>query len=180
MSSKRSLIATALLVGGLLVATPSLPQAAESEHPAPASALVEHARLLERLEAVAQRQDAVGTEGKRLLDAMRSHLSYREEVVLPAFSLLPRLADGVVTPDMTWAMALGDRVRRDRPQHLQTHLDITERLLAVHVAARSAGDEAVVQEMRDLAAFMLGDTEVDENVTALIGACLRQRLAAGG
>jgi hypothetical protein len=180
MSSKRSMIASALLAGGLLIVAPSSPQAAETEHPAPASALVEHARLLERLEALAQRPNAVGAEGKHLLDAIRAHLSYREEVVLPAFALLPRLADGVVTQDMAWAMALGDRVRRDRDQHLHAHLDITERLLAVLMAAQTAGDAAAVQEAQDVAAFMLGDAEVDENVTALIGNCLRQRLSAGG
>jgi hypothetical protein len=44
----------------------------------------------------------------------------------------------------------------------------------------SAVTAAAAQEAQDVAAFMLGDAEIDENVTALIGTCLRQRLSAGG
>lgn len=180
MLLKRSLIAAVLLLDGVFVAAVSSPQAAEIRHLTPPSALVEHARLLDRLNALADRPGQLGAEGKQLLEAMRTHLRYREEVVLPAFTLLPQLAEGSATPDMAWAVALGERVRRERPQHLQARLDITDHLIAVFAAAQAAGDEAAAQEAQDLAAFMLGDAEVDENVTLAVGDWLRRQVQEGG
>jgi ribosome biogenesis SPOUT family RNA methylase Rps3 len=180
MNTKRSLIATALLLGGLLAAAPCSLKAAEVEHPAPPSALVEHARVLEGLESLTRHPGPVGMEAKALREDMRAHLRYREEVVLPALSLLPRMAGEEATPDLVWAVALGDRVRRDRSQHLATHLDITDHLIAIFAAAHEAGDDSAAREAQDLAAFMLGDAEVDENVTVAVANWLRRRLPAGG
>lgn len=180
MRSKQSLIAAALMLGSALAAAPSAARAAEGEHPAPASALVQHARLLDALAVLAQRPGQAGAEGQRLLDAMRAYLRYREEVVLPAFVLLPRVADGVASADMAWAIALADQLRRERPQRLLTREDITDRLIAVHAAAQTAGDAAAAQGARDVAAFMLGDTEADENMTLALSLWLRRSLAAGG
>lgn len=180
MGSKRRWIATTLLMGGLLAAAPSLPRAAETEHPAPPSALVEDARVLDGLDALARRPGQLGIEGQRLRDVLRAHISYREEVVLPSLTLLPRIAEGVVTPDMAWAVSAGERVHHDRNQHLLAHLDITDRLIAVFAAAQAADYEAAAQQAQDLAAFMLGDDEVDENVTVMVGNWLHRNLPAGG
>ena len=141
MTSKQRLIATTLLLGGLFVAASPAPQAADVQHPAPASALVEHARVLDELADLARRPGPVGAVGERLRDVMRTHLTYREDVVLPSFTLLPRMADETATPDMVWAVALGDRVRRERDQDLLTRLEITDRLIDVFAAAGEAGDE---------------------------------------
>jgi len=181
MMPKHALIAAAAVVlGGLFAGVPSVPQAAEVQHPVPPYALVEHARLLRELDGLAQRPGQLGVAGAHLREAVRAHLSYREEVVLPVFGLLPRIAEGEATPDMAWAVALGDRVRRERQENLLVHIDITDRLIAVFTVAQQVGDEAAVREAQDLAAFMQGDAEQDENVAVVVANLVRARLPAGG
>ena len=47
---------------------------------------------------------------------------------MPPLTLLPNLADGKVTPDMAWALAMTDRVKAERDQIFEEHTRMTDAL----------------------------------------------------
>ena len=68
----------------------------------------------------------VGVEAQKALVLFKQHLQREEEFILPPLTLLPHLADGKVSPDMKWAIAMADRVKAEREKTYHEHTQITD------------------------------------------------------
>jgi hypothetical protein len=122
---------------------------------------------------------AVGEEARKALTLFKAHIARSQEYVLPPLTLLPVLADGKVTPDMKWALAMSDRVKADREQIFQEHTQITDAMNALATAARAAKDQAALNFAQSAVADSLNDTEILEPMVIVIGDYLRAKLPAG-
>ena len=100
-------------------------------------------------------------------------------LLLPPLALLPQLADGKVTSDMRWAIAMSDRVKAEREQIFQEHTQITDALNSLAAAALKARDTEAFNFARSAAADSLNDVELLEPMSILIGDYLRAKLPAG-
>jgi hypothetical protein len=147
-------------------------------HPLPQSLRVEHAETLARLAMLTKRPGQVGVEARKAMDLFRRHAAREEEFILPALTLLPVLADGKVTQDMSWAVAMADRVRAEREQIFQEHTQVTDALNALVTAAIRAHDADAKEFAEAAAADSLNDVELLEPTVLLIGDYLRAKLPA--
>jgi hypothetical protein len=145
----------------------------------PQSLRVEHDDTLQSLTALAQRRGPVGVEARKARVLFKTHLQREEEYILPPLTLLPELADGKVSPDMKWAIAMADRVKTEREQIFQEHTQITDAMNALAAAARKAHDAAAYDFARSAVADSLNDTELLEPMTVVVGDYLKAKLPAG-
>lgn len=179
--SSKSLALLAFVASVWAVAPgPARPQSTQTEtHPIPQSLRVEHQETLERLSLLAKRQGQVGNEARKALVVFQRHIAREQEYILPPLTLLPVLADGKVTSDMAWAVAMADRVRAEREQIFQEHTEVTDTLNALVAAAAKARDNTAKEFAEAAAADALNDVELLEPTVLLIGDYLRARLPAG-
>jgi hypothetical protein len=156
---------------GFAVAQPAPPA-----HDIPQSLRVEHDDTLEQLTVLTRHQGPVGAEARKALVLFKQHLQREEAFILPPLTLLPLLADGKVTPDMKWAVAMADRVKAEREQIFQEHTEITDAMNALATAAQKAHDAQAYDFARAAAADSLNDIELIEPMSILIGDYLRAKL----
>lgn len=179
--SPKILALMALAAAGWLVpsyAAMSQPAPAEA-HPIPQSLRVEHTETLERLSILAKRPGQVGVVARQAVVVFKRHAAREQEFILPPLTLLPLLADGKVTPDMAWAVAMADRVKAEREQIFQEHTQVTDVLNALVTAAERAHDNNAKEFAEAAAADSLNDVELLEPTVLLIGDYLRGKLPAG-
>ncbi|MCW3474567.1 hypothetical protein [Limobrevibacterium gyesilva] len=161
------------------IALAQAPQPSASAHEIPQSLRVEHEETLQRLSALARRRGPVGDAARKALVLFKRHIAREEEYILPPLTLLPVLADGKVTPDMKWALAMTDRVKAEREQIFQEHTQLTDALNAIVTAAQRAHDNDAVEFARAAAADSLNDIELLEPMVVVIGDYLHSKLPAG-
>ena len=171
------LLLAATVAGFAAVPASAQPVAHASE--IPQSLRVEHNDTLEQLAALARRHGPVGVEAGKAMILFKKHLQREEEYILPPLTLLPLLADGKISPDMKWAIAMADRVRAEREQIFQEHTQITDAMNALATAAQKAHDTAAFDFARGAAADSLNDIELMEPMTIVIGDYLKAKLPAG-
>lgn len=156
----------------------SQPAPAAVVHPLPQSLIFEHGETLERLSILAKRPGEVGVEARKALVIFKRHAAREEEFILPPLTLLPVLADGKVTPDMAWAVAMADRVKAEREQIFVEHTQVTDVLNALVAAANRAHDKDAAEFAEAAAGDSLNDVELLEPTVLLIGDYLRGKLPA--
>jgi len=161
---------------GVAVSQPARPAAIE--HPIPQSLVFEHEETFHRLSILARRPGAVGVEARKALALFRRHSQREREYILPPLALLPDLADGKVTPDMAWALAMADRVKADREEIFQEHAAVTDVMNELLVAGQQAHDKDAVEFAQDAVGDSLNDLELLEPTVLLIGDYLRGKLPA--
>jgi hypothetical protein len=132
----------------------------------------------EQLSMLAKRKGPVGAAAARVLALYDDHVAREREFILPPLTLLPLLADGKVTPDMAWAIAMTDRVKAEREEIFNEHTRITEALNRLVVAAAAAHDNDAKEFAESAAADSLNDLEVLEPTLILIGDILHSKLPA--
>ena len=108
----------------------------------------------------------------------KQHLQREEEFILPPLTLLPQLADGKVSPDMKWAIAMADRVKAEREKTYQEHTQITDAMNALAAAARKAHDAEALEFAQAAVADSLNDLELLEPMSIVIGDYLKAKLAS--
>ncbi len=151
---------------------------AEPGHDIPQSVALEHKSVLAYLRRIAEKPTAEGAAAQKVIDLLVPHMAKEEEFILPPLTLLPELAAGKVTPDMRWAIPLAERVQKEQAALLKIHDGLSEAFIALLDAAETENDEVTVGFTKDLAADDLGDREVTEPLTILVGKVLRSRLPA--
>lgn len=154
------------------------PAPAAVVHPIPQSLRVEHDETLERLAMLAKRPGQVGAVARKATELFKRHAAREAEFILPPLTLLPLLADGKVTPDMAWAVAMADRVKAEQEQIFQEHTQVTEVMNELVVAAAQAHDKDAEEFAEAAAADSLNDLELLEPTVLLIGDYLRIKLPA--
>jgi hypothetical protein len=147
-------------------------------HEIPQSLRLEHQETLERLTMLAHRPGAVGATATKAIPLFKRHVARETEYIMPPLTLLPILADGKVTPDMVWAVAMTDRVKADRETIFIEHTEVTDALNEIRAAALRAHDKDAVEFAEAAAGDSLNDIEVLEPAVELIGAYLHANLPA--
>lgn len=174
----RAIALAAVTAGGGMTGTLSA-QPATHAGEIPQSLRVEHNDTLDQLSTLAKRRGAVGEEARKALTLFKQHLQREEAYILPPLTLLPLLADGKVSPDMKWAVAMADRVKAERDEIFQEHTRITDAMNALAAAAQKAHDTAAFEFARSAAADSLNDIELLEPMTIVIGDYLKAKLPQG-
>jgi len=154
-------------------------QPAAPAHEIPQSLHFEHQETIERLTMLTHRSGAVGAEARKALALFKAHIAREEAFILPPLTLLPELADGKVTPDMKWALAMADRVKAEREQIFQEHTRITDAMNDLAAAARNAHDNVAKEFVEAAVGDSLNDVELLEPMVLVIGEYLRAKLPAG-
>ncbi|MDR3511493.1 MAG: hypothetical protein P4L73_07665 [Caulobacteraceae bacterium] len=165
-------------VGFVAAAQPA--SAAEGRREIPQSLVLEHQETLAHLSVLAQRPGPVGARAREAMALFERHAAREEAYILPPLTLLPDLADGKVTPDMAWAMAMTDRVKAEREQIFQEHTEMTAVLNALLAAGERANDHDAVEFARAAATDSLNDLELLEPTVEVIGEVLHAKLPAVG
>jgi hypothetical protein len=167
-------ILAAVLVCGLSggVAAQTAPHAGDI----PQSLRVEHEDTLQQLTELSRKSGPVGVEARKALSLFKEHLQREEEFILPPLTLLSQLADGKVSQDMRWAIAMSDRVKAEREKTYQQHTAITDAMNALATAARKAHDTAALNFAQAAVADSLTDLELIEPMSIVIGDYLKAKL----
>jgi len=148
-------------------------------HQIPQSLQLEHEDTIERLTILTRHPGAVGAEARKALTLFKAHIARENEFILPPLTLLPELADGKVTPDMKWALAMTDRVKAEREQIFQEHTRITDAMNALAAAGRAAHDKMAQEFAEAAVGDSLNDSELLEPMVVVIGEYIRAKLPAG-
>ena len=143
----------------------------------PASVEMGHAGAVSQLEALSGHSGRVGSIARQTLTAVKRHIAREDEYIKPPLALLPYLADGRVTADMAWAIAMANRLRADREVILQEHNRINTLLTELRDAGRVAHDQAAIDFAVSDAVESLDDMEIQEPTVLLIGEYLKLKLA---
>lgn len=144
----------------------------------PQATRMEHEDTLQQLGTLSRRSGAVGVEARKALALFKQHLQREEEFILPPLTLLSQLADGKISPDMKWAIAMADRVKAEREKTYQEHTQITDAMNALADAARKAHDAAALNFARAAVADSLTDLELIEPMSIVVGDYLKAKLPA--
>ena len=166
-----------IVTGGLArpVAAQTTPHAGDI----PQSIRLEHENTLRELTMLSHHRGQVGVEAGKALVLFKRHLQREAEFILPPLTLLLELADGKVSPDMKWAVAMADRVKAERENSYKEHTQITDAMNALAAAARKARDLPALEFAQAAVADSLNDTELLEPMSIVIGDYLRLKLPAG-
>ena len=153
--------------------------AATAPREIPQSQVIEHQENLERLTALAAHPGQVGVVARRAIALYKQHNAREVEYILPPLVLLPYIADGKVTPDMAWALAMTDRVKADREQIFDEHTRVIAVLNDLQFAGQRAHDHEAVEFARGAATDALNDVEILEPTVVMIGDVLHAKLTPG-
>ena len=152
------------------------PVNAQATHEIPQSIQMDHADTLAQLTELAKRPAPVGPIAEKALEMVKRHIQRENEYILPPLTLLAALAEGKVTNEMRWAIEMADKVKANREDIFIEHSRITDIMSALLSAAETAGDTEAADAAKAMVAGSLGDMEVEEPTTMLIGEYLRSRL----
>ena len=176
--TKPAMFILAAIAAGCLAA-PAMAQPVSHEGEIPQSLTVQHQDTLDQLANLGRRHGPVGVEARKALELFKRHLERENAFVLPPLTLLPYLADGKVTPDMKWAIAMADRVKAEREQIFQEHTQITDAMNALAAAARQTHDAEAVAFARSAVTDSLNDSELAEPLAIVIGDYVKLKLQSG-
>ncbi len=176
MHARMAALAAASLVSIVCWSGPGSVARAEPARDIPQSVLAEHESVMAYLHGIAAKPTPEGAAAQKVIDMLKPHMAKEEAFILPPLVLLPDLAAGKVSPDMRWAIEMADRVKAEQAALLKIHQGLSDAFIVLLDAAEAAGDEVTVGFTKDLAADDLGDREVTEPTTILIGEFLRSHL----
>jgi hypothetical protein len=151
----------------------------------PQSIAYEHEQIIKELTNFAKREVAHAAAVQKALIVIKAHYAKEEAFVLPPLALLPNIAKGAISKDMTLkgmepAIAMADRTKAALPELQNEHLQITSLMNDLIEAGKADHDEELTQLATRVAIQSLNDVEVTQPTAILIGDYLRLRLAKGG
>lgn len=181
MGVRQVTTAALLLMSAVAVAgapAPARAQAAPASHPIPQSILLKHEDDIRQLAIFVKRPGQLGVVARKALELIRRHHQREVDYILPPLSLLPALAEGKVTPDMRWAIAMSDKVKATSEEIFREHSAITDVMNELLVEAQKVDDKDAADFARDEVGDSLDDLEIQEPTAILVGEVLRARLGA--
>lgn len=142
----------------------------------PGSLKLEHEELYEQLKRASTQTGKIGDAAKLAFRAFQPHIKKEEEFAFPPLDLLPSLADGIVTTELTEVMKLSDRMRAQLHEMLREHELITQYLQELNDIANKEDKP----EYASLAKRIMRHLDLEEQVlypaAQLIGDYVRLRL----
>lgn len=150
----------------------------QQKSPTPYALLEEHVTVQGRLKDLAREPGAVGAAAKKVLVVMLPHDKREEEFVFPLLGLVSDLAAGKVGPEMSWAVAMAERVKAEQKQLYIEHSGIISALNELAAAARAKHDANLEGFAEAVAASEVNDGEVEYPTAILVGMYVRSQLPA--
>ncbi len=166
------LIAMAIAPGA-----PALAQPASIVHEIPQSIRLQHEENVRVLGDLARDHGGVGRAARAALDLLQRHHARENEYILPPLTLLPAIAAGAITKDMSWAIAMADKLKATREEVFFEHAAITEAMNDLLNEANLANNAAAAEFAMGAVADSLSDMEVQEPAAIMVGDAVRTRLA---
>jgi len=139
----------------------------------PKSLRAEHKELHAELEKAIEAGGATGDAARGVSCVLEPHFMEEEEYALPPLGLLPNLASGMVSPDMTAAVEMASRLRSSLGQMLQEHKEIAVALDVLADAAKQEGKDEVVRFAEKLMQHAKVEEEVLYPASILVGEYLK-------
>jgi len=151
----------------------------------PQSIRYEHDQIIKDLTNFAKREVAYAAVVQKALTVIKAHYAKEEAFVLPPLALLPKMAKGAISKDMSSkelepAIAMADRTKAALPELQNDHIQITSLMNELIEAGQADHDEELTRLATRVATQSLNDLEITQPTTILIGDYLRLRLATGG
>ena len=144
--------------------------------PIPASLQAEHQQLKEQLDHATREPGALGAAAREVSRLMKGHFDKEERYSLPPLTLLPRLAWGTVSDDMTGMLAITKRLKAELPLMLIEHKQIAEAARRLLFEATQAGCNDCESCAVALLAHAQQEEEVHYPAAVLVGEYLALKL----
>ena len=142
----------------------------------PSSLRVEHEHLQHGLARALDAGGKTGAAARGLERVLKPHFQKEEEFALPPLTLLPKLAEGSVTPEMRDMLRLTEKLRAQYPQMLKEHKAIGAALKDLIVAAKSEGRADVAKWASELQIHAQHEEEIAYPAALLVGQYLKLTL----
>jgi hypothetical protein len=142
----------------------------------PQSMQKEHAELHTDLARATQVPGKIGEAAQAVARTLHEHFEREEEFALPPLGLLPLLAAGEVTPQMSGVLAMTDRLKAELPQMLAEHKAIVVALKNLIAVAEEENAPELVNFAEKLMLHAQNEEEVAYPTAILVGEYLKLRL----
>ncbi len=142
----------------------------------PQSLKIEHEELHAELEKAKLAGGATAKAAREVERALHPHFIKEEEYALPPLALLPLLAAGRTSPDMSEAAGMAGRLRNELGQMLQEHKQIALALGVLTEAAKRESKEEFVHFAEKLMLHARTEEEVLYPASILVGEHLKLML----
>lgn len=142
----------------------------------PESLKAEHEKLHDELIKATKAGGKTGDAAKAVAEILRPHFEKEEEYALPPLGLLPVLAEGRVTPEMTGVLAMTDRLKKEFPQMLKDHKLIVAALNNLFNVAEKNNKTEYAGFAEKLMMHAQTEEEILYPASILIGEYLRLKL----
>jgi hypothetical protein len=164
----------------LMLAAAGAPRAASAQtappHEIPQSSMLQNESQMIVLEGLSKRPGPLGAAAQKVKILLEKHHAREAEYILPPLTLLGEVARGHVTPDMRWAIDMGERVRRTEGEIFAEDAALTDALSAMLTEAQIVNDKEAVDFAHEAVADTLADQELHEPMTIVLGDYLRLKL----
>lgn len=183
MNERRTIICAGMLLAmlGPVLGIDSVAIAQPNHLAVPQSIRFEHAAIIERLTKEAAKNGVSAAIAQRALTLIKAHFAKEEEFVFPPLGLLDQIAAGESTSDAVRKAALdmAERTKASKDSLQEDHVQITSMMNELMQAATRADEPDLVVFASNVAAHSLGEVEIFEPTTIMIGNYLRSKQSPG-
>lgn len=135
----------------------------------PISLKKEHEELHVMLKNATQLSGKTGEAAKKVAELMHPHFVKEEEYALPPLGLLPLLASGKLTEEMTQVLTMTDKLKAELPEMLAEHKQIVAALEVLVQHATAEHQPEVAEFAEKLMLHAQTEEEVSYPTAILIG-----------
>ena len=143
----------------------------------PQSIRLQHEQDIRALTSLTRDTGGVGAAARKGLVLIQKHHARENEYILPPLVLLPAIANGKVTKDMVWAVAMADKLKENREEVFLEHAAITDAMNDLLYEANEAHNDVAAEIAMGAVADSLNDMEIQEPSSIMVGDAVRAKLA---
>jgi hypothetical protein len=137
---------------------------------------VEHEELHVDLEKAIASGGETGAAAREVAEALHSHFKSEERYALPPLGLLPALAEGRISSEMTQVLEMTDTLKAELPRMLDEHKVIVDALQKLIGAARMEKKMEHIHFAEKLMLHAQNEEEVSYPTAILIGEYVKLKL----
>ena len=137
---------------------------------------VEHEELHVDLEKAIASSGETGAAAREVAEALHSHFESEERYALPPLGLLPALAEGRISSEMTQVLEMTDTLKAELPRMLDEHKVIVDALQKLIGAARKEKKMEHIHFAEKLMLHAQNEEEVSYPTAILIGEYVKLKL----
>jgi hypothetical protein len=142
----------------------------------PHSLQVEHQELHADLEKAIASGGETGAAAKEVAKALHAHFESEEKYALPPLGLLPALAEGRISAEMTQVLEMTDTLKAELPRMLEEHKAIVAALQKLIKAASQEKKMEHIHFAEKLTLHARNEEEVSYPTAILIGDYVKLKL----